>query len=179
MTWVGLIQSEVRTISKKKKIFELPPPTKLNSPSLLPLPVPAPNGGIQVPGPGSAHPNAPQQPVDGAVDNVLVDSAVAVALSATAETANRSINLIATRTTTLEGLPAELRRRILAHVAGDLGSLTALTLASPVLYQQYLLDRKALLGAGSRQYSATRCQWWMHALSRRRLPFWRAGCLDK
>jgi hypothetical protein len=49
---------------------------------------------------------------------------------------------------TLEALPAELRRHVLSHVAEDLDGLRALVLASPVYYQQYLLDQKALLRLG-------------------------------
>ncbi|KAK3905426.1 hypothetical protein C8A05DRAFT_30772 [Staphylotrichum tortipilum] len=53
-------------------------------------------------------------------------------------------------TSTLERLPSELRRQILFSIA-DLEDLRALVLASPVYYQQHLLDRRALLeGALSR-----------------------------
>ncbi len=52
----------------------------------------------------------------------------------------------ATPTITLETLPPELRRQILFATI-DLEDLRALVLASPVFYQQYLLDRKPLLGA--------------------------------
>lgn len=45
---------------------------------------------------------------------------------------------------TFESLPAKLRCQILSHIL-DLEDLRALVLASPVFYQQYLLDRKALL----------------------------------
>ncbi len=47
---------------------------------------------------------------------------------------------------TLEALPPELRRHILFSIT-DLGDLRALVLASPVYYQLYLLDRRALLEA--------------------------------
>ncbi|KAG7289920.1 hypothetical protein NEMBOFW57_006297 [Staphylotrichum longicolle] len=49
---------------------------------------------------------------------------------------------------TLESLPAELRCHIIAHLAHDLQGLNALVSASPVFYQQYLLNRKALLRTG-------------------------------
>jgi hypothetical protein len=114
----------------------------------VPVPVPVDNGSI--PGPGSAHLDAPQQQLDGAVEGP-VERAVVAAVSNAAETANStnsSANRFATRVTTLEALPAELRCHILTHVAHDLGSLRALVTASPVYYQQYLLDRKALLRAG-------------------------------
>ncbi|KAK3902373.1 hypothetical protein C8A05DRAFT_15565 [Staphylotrichum tortipilum] len=50
---------------------------------------------------------------------------------------------------TLESLPAELRRLILARLVAsdDIGGLRALVSASPVFFQQYLLDRKTLLRA--------------------------------
>jgi hypothetical protein len=51
-------------------------------------------------------------------------------------------------TATLETLPAEVQWRILAHLADDLVSLRALAEASPVFYQQYLLDRRTLLRTG-------------------------------
>lgn len=52
-------------------------------------------------------------------------------------------------TSALEALPAELRCRVLSHLSElGLADLTALVRASPVFYQQYLLDRKALLGRG-------------------------------
>jgi hypothetical protein len=108
------------------------------TPNAVP-PVPVLNGSI--PGPGSAHSDAPQQQLDGAV-NRPVESAVAT------ETANSSTNMAAAQVTTLEALPAELRWHILSHVADDLRGLRALVLASPVFYQQYLLDRKALLRLG-------------------------------
>jgi hypothetical protein len=47
---------------------------------------------------------------------------------------------------TLETLPAELRRRILLCIQ-NLEDLRTLVLASPVFYQQDLLDLKPLLGA--------------------------------
>ncbi|KAK3291496.1 uncharacterized protein B0H64DRAFT_409148 [Chaetomium fimeti] len=43
-----------------------------------------------------------------------------------------------------ESLPAELRCQILSYL-DDLEDLRALAMASPVFYQQYLLDRRALL----------------------------------
>ena len=49
-------------------------------------------------------------------------------------------------TVTLETLPPEIRRQILFMTA-DLEDLRALVLASPIFYQQYLLDRKPLLSA--------------------------------
>lgn len=47
----------------------------------------------------------------------------------------------------LEALPAELRCHILFCIS-DLGDLRALVRASPIFYQQYLLDRRALLRLG-------------------------------
>jgi hypothetical protein len=47
--------------------------------------------------------------------------------------------------TTLETLPAELRLNILLSIS-DLADLKAVVHASPVLHQQYLLDRKRILG---------------------------------
>lgn len=106
--------------------------------------VPVPN--VSIPGPRSAHLDAPQ--LDGAV-NGPVKSAVAAADSANSLSSTNSLSdVVAAQVTTLEALPAELRSRILSHVADDLGGLRALVLASPVFYQQYLLDRKALLRAG-------------------------------
>jgi hypothetical protein len=45
---------------------------------------------------------------------------------------------------TLELIPAELRREILSHVE-DVDDLMALATASPVFYQQYLLERESLV----------------------------------
>lgn len=102
---------------------------------------------VPISGPGSTHLDAPQQQIDGAVEGAVEHS---VAVTAAAETTKSSKSIVAerVRVTTLEALPAELRCHILSHVADDLGSLRALTVASPVFYQQYLLDRKALLRAG-------------------------------
>jgi hypothetical protein len=41
-------------------------------------------------------------------------------------------------------MPAELRREILSHVE-DVDDLMALVTASPVFYQQYLLERESLV----------------------------------
>jgi hypothetical protein len=45
---------------------------------------------------------------------------------------------------TLEKLPAELRGQILSYLV-DLNDLRAVSHASPVLHQQYRLDRRRLL----------------------------------
>ncbi|KAK4148733.1 hypothetical protein C8A00DRAFT_38682 [Chaetomidium leptoderma] len=76
-------------------------------------------------------------PVSVLVPNAPVNTAVETTIVRVAPTA------------ALEALPAELRCQVLAHLSElGLADLTALVRASPVFYQQYLLDRKALLGRG-------------------------------
>ncbi len=74
----------------------------------------------------------------------VVDTVIAV--SAVVENSPTQPSPLVIPAVTLESLPAELRRRLLFSIT-NLEDLRALVLASPVFHQQYLLDRKPLLGA--------------------------------
>lgn len=132
----------MRNILRKFRFFK-PLPKRgaaKRTPDVMP---PMPVSGSPVPLPEAVRLDSREQQLDR--DNAPIDSAV--------DTANRNHGTshlpvcMAPPTLTLATLPAELRRQILFHLS-NLHDLRALVLASPVFYQQYLLDRKALLGRG-------------------------------
>lgn len=96
------------------------------------------------PGPETLPSNRHQQQPQPGVGN---STAVEIAPSGSANEANEPTSQPDTPViprAALEALPAKLRCQILSQIS-DLEDLRALVLASPVFYQQYLLDRKGLL----------------------------------
>jgi hypothetical protein len=105
--------------------------------------VPLP-GARDGPSPETADLDRPQQQLDSSLGNdTAAETATIDVPKDVSEQSHADLPIV--RTATLESMPAELRCEILAHLS-DLEDLRALVLASPVFYQQYLLDRKALLG---------------------------------
>lgn len=114
-----------RTVKQTAKLDDVPPSLPIDSVLFA----------------GSVHHQGDDGPVERAVSPPPATSATNCTNANTTAAAQREV-------TTVESLPAELRSRILSHLTNDLGGLSALVLASPVFYQQYLLERPALLRAG-------------------------------